>query len=107
MYLIPLWINCTCISGGLGTQQKPAGFGGTSGGLFGQSPSLGGGLFGQSTQSTTPGGVGLFSKPTASIGGTSSGLFGTQGMFVSFCEHLFERLTVTSFSFIINFGCCR
>ena len=65
----------------LGGQQKPGGLGG---GLFGQSPALGGGLvgtgggiFGQTAQAGATGGGGLFSKsqtPASSIGG---GLFKT------------------------------
>ena len=68
---------------GLGAQQKT----GLGGGLFGQSPALGGGglggttgggLFGQTAQTgTTGGGGGLFAKSQTPASGIGGGLFKT------------------------------
>lgn len=67
---------------GLGTQQKT----GLGGGLFGQSPALGGGgiggatgggLFGQTAQTGTTGGGGLFAKTQTPASGIGGGLFKT------------------------------
>ena len=70
---------------GLGAQQKT----GLGGGLFGQSPALGGGglggtagggLFGQTAQTGTTGGGGLFAKTQTPASGIGGGLFKTGPM---------------------------
>lgn len=76
--------NHTCVicTAGLGAQQKT----GLGGGLFGQSPALGGGglggatgggLFGQTAQTGATGGGGLFAKTQTPASGIGGGLFKT------------------------------